>query len=35
MSGTMAGEVWLSQDGGGTWRAAAAGLPPVRSLLVE
>jgi hypothetical protein len=34
-AGTMAGEVWLTGDGGGSWRLAASGLPPVRSLLVE
>lgn len=34
-AGTMAGEVWLSEDGGASWQVAAAGLPPVRSLLVE
>ena len=34
-AGTLAGEVWLSGDGGRTWAAAASGLPPVRSLLVE
>jgi photosystem II stability/assembly factor-like uncharacterized protein len=34
-AGTMAGEVWLSEDGGARWRVAASGLPPVRSLLVE
>jgi photosystem II stability/assembly factor-like uncharacterized protein len=34
-AGTMAGEVWLSEDGGRSWAAAAAGLPPERSLLVE
>jgi hypothetical protein len=34
-AGTMAGEVWLSEDGGGSWRVAASGLPPIRSLLVE
>lgn len=34
-AGTMAGEVWLSEDGGATWQLAASGLPPVRSLLVE
>jgi photosystem II stability/assembly factor-like uncharacterized protein len=34
-AGTMAGEVWLSEDGGATWRVAASGLPPVRSLLLE
>jgi photosystem II stability/assembly factor-like uncharacterized protein len=34
-AGTMAGEVWLSEDGGATWEVAASGLPPVRSVLVE
>jgi photosystem II stability/assembly factor-like uncharacterized protein len=34
-AGTMAGEVWLTEDGGASWRAATSGLPPVRSLLVE
>jgi photosystem II stability/assembly factor-like uncharacterized protein len=34
-AGTMAGEVWLTEDGGGSWSVAASGLPPVRSLLVE
>jgi hypothetical protein len=34
-AGTMAGEVWLSEDGGASWRIVASGLPPVRALLVE
>lgn len=34
-AGTMAGEVWLSEDGGASWAVAASGLPPVRSLLME
>jgi photosystem II stability/assembly factor-like uncharacterized protein len=34
-AGTMAGEVWLSEDGGASWTVAASGLPPVRSLLIE
>lgn len=34
-AGTMAGEVWLSEDGGASWQVDASGLPPVRALLVE
>jgi hypothetical protein len=34
-AGTLAGEVWISEDGGASWRVAASGLPPVRALLVE
>lgn len=32
--GTAAGEVFASGDAGATWRQVAAGLPPVRCLLV-
>jgi hypothetical protein len=33
-AGTMAGDVWLTEDGGNSWSLAASGLPPVRPLLL-